>query len=44
MWEVAFREPSEHDTPEDLKLRKEQADKIKAEWLKKAKKKKWGAD
>lgn len=43
MWEVPFREPLQHDTPDDLKLRKEEVDKIKAEWLKKAKKKKWGA-
>lgn len=44
MWEVAFREPSEHDTPEELKQRKEEVDKIKAEWVKKAKKKKWGPE
>jgi hypothetical protein len=44
MWEVPFREPTEHDTPEDLKARKEEIDKVKAEWLKKAKKKKWGEE
>lgn len=44
MWEVAFREPTEHDTPEELKLRKEEVDKTKAEWVKKAKKKKWGPE
>ena len=44
MWEVPFREPLEADSPEDLKARKEEIDKIKAEWVKKAKKKKWGEE
>lgn len=44
MWEIPFREPLETDTPEDLKARKEEVDKIKAEWVKKAKKKKWGEE
>lgn len=44
MWEVPFREPTLNDTPEELKLRKEEVDKIKAQWVKKAKKKKWGAE
>jgi hypothetical protein len=30
MWEVPFREPTLNDTPEELKLRKEEVDKIKA--------------
>ena len=42
MWEVPFREPLETDTEDDLKARKDEVDKIKAEWLKRAKKKKWG--
>ena len=33
MWEVPFREPLEADSPEDLKARKEEIDKIKAEWV-----------
>lgn len=44
MWEMTFREPLTTDTPDDLKARKEEIDKIKAEWLKKAKKKKWGEE
>lgn len=42
MWEVPFREPLITDTPEEEKARKEEIEKIKAEWVKKAKKKKWG--
>ena len=42
MWEIPFREPLETDTEEELKARKEEVDKVKAEWVKKAKKKKWG--
>ena len=42
MWEVPFREPLITDTPDDLKARKQEIDKIKAQWVKKAKKKKWG--
>ena len=30
MWEVPFREPLLTDTPEDLKSRKEEVDKIKS--------------
>ena len=30
MWEVPFREPLLTDTPEDLKARKEEVDKIKS--------------
>ena len=44
MWEVPFREPLESDTEEELKARKDEVDKIKAEWLKRAKKKKWGEE
>ena len=44
MWEVPFREPLQTDTEDDLKARKEEVDKIKAEWVKKAKKKKWGEE
>ena len=44
MWEIPFREPLESDTEEELKLRKEEVEKIKAEWVKKAKKKKWGEE
>lgn len=44
MWEIPFREPLETDTEEDEKVRKEEVEKIKAEWLKRAKKKKWGEE
>lgn len=44
MWQVPFREPLETDTPEMLNARKEEIAKIKAEWVKKAKKKKWGEE
>ena len=44
MWEVPFREPLETDTEEELKARKEEVDKIKAEWVRKPKKKKWGEE
>ena len=40
MWDVVWREPTDL-TPEEIKARADQLTKDKAEWLKKAKKKKW---
>jgi hypothetical protein len=40
MWEWSFREPKETDA--ETKADKDELEKIKADWLKKAKKKKWG--
>lgn len=41
MWEVPFTEPTEEESEADTKAREEEVAKIKAEWLKRAKKKKW---
>lgn len=42
MWDWSFREPKETDA--EAKADKDELDKVKAEWLKKAKKKKWGEE
>lgn len=44
MWQVPFRQPLDTDTEDDLKARKQEVEKIKAEWLKRTKKKKWGEE
>jgi hypothetical protein len=45
MWEYTFKVPSDNDpTPEEIKAKNDELTKIKAEWLKKAKKKKWTDD
>lgn len=44
MWEVPWREPQDTDGEAEKKARDDEVAKIKAEWLKKAKKKKWGED
>lgn len=45
MWEYVFKVPGEQDpTPEELKIRQDEFTKMKAEWLKKAKKKKWNEE
>lgn len=42
MWEYNFKVPSEQDpTPEEIKQKNDEINKIKAEWLKRTKKKKW---
>ncbi len=43
MWQTTFRQPTDNDE-EDLKIKKDQMDKVKAEWLKRTKKKKWGEE
>lgn len=44
MWEVVWREPQETDGEPEKKAKDDEIAKIKAEWLKKAKKKKWGEE
>lgn len=44
MWEVPWREPQDADAEPEKKARDDELAKIKAEWLKKAKKKKWGEE
>lgn len=42
MWEIPFEEPSQNQTEQEAAAKKDERNKIVAEWAKKMKKKKWG--